>query len=827
MGQTITFPQIPEKIYGDKQFNLNAKASSGLTVYYISSDTNIATIIGKTVTIINVGVCTITAKQSGGTNKIYNPAKDVEQNLIIHPKLFTVKGITAYNKIYDGNTAAVINTSGIIYDGLIDSDDILFSVTGTFDNKNVGYNKLVTLKSSYKGFCLKNYIIEDQCTTTSNISEKILTITGITSLNKIYDGNNIATINTTYIIYNGLIKDDNIEASIIGTFDNKNVGDNKIVTLKSTYSGTDLSNYSIKDQLIDTANISAKTVTITGITALHKIYDGNNSATINTSNIVYNDLIDRNDIYITCTCTGIFDDKNVDYNKIVTLKSSYSGTDLLNYNIIDQLTTTSHISEKVLTVTGITALNKIYDGNNNATISTSNIIYNDLINGDDILVYVTGEFDNKNAGYNKIVSLKSSYSGKDLLNYSIINQNITTSNISKAPLTISGIIVNDKIYNGTSVAFISGELKLNGIIIDDIVNLSGSITNANFIQKNVGSNLSVFVDITSLTIDNFNYIITSLKKILKANIIAAPLGISVTLNYNGTTRFTNITPTIIHGLVNSETILTVDLDVNSKNVNNNCNYITFLTVSDGTAIKSNYNLNISYNNSNNNRLNKVIINQSNLTIKANNIIINYGMSFSISNSISNSNFLSKGLLMNDSIKSTIIEYNGSSNIPPTINAGTYKHSIIINNATGDELNNYNIKYINSDLIVNKEDQLIFFPIINKKKVGDSQFKLLATASSGLTVSYISSDTNIVTILEDTVTIVGSGLVTITACQTGNENYNSALNEIQSLTIKNNNLSMDSLSINNLSMNNLSIIKDPTFKKIYSLRKFILKPFGIN
>ena len=38
MGQTITFPKIPEKIYGDKQFNLNAKASSGLTVYYISSD---------------------------------------------------------------------------------------------------------------------------------------------------------------------------------------------------------------------------------------------------------------------------------------------------------------------------------------------------------------------------------------------------------------------------------------------------------------------------------------------------------------------------------------------------------------------------------------------------------------------------------------------------------------------------------------------------------------------------------------------------------------------------------------------------------------------
>ena len=805
MGQTITFPKIPEKNYGDKQFNLNAKASSRLPITYTSSDTNVAIVLGNSVSIINAGSCIITAKQSGGTNKIYNPAKDVEQKLIIHPKLVTVKGITANNKIYDGNTEAIINTSNIIYDGLLDSDNILISVTGVFDNKNVGYNKIVTLKYSYEGPCLSNYNILNQCTTTSNISGKILRIKGITALNKIYDGNNNATINNTSIIYDGLINEDDISITVVGRFDDKNVGSNKTVSLKSSYSGKDLLNYNIKDQLTTTANISEKTVTISGITSLNKIYDGNNSATINTSCIIYNDLIDGDDISITYT--GVFDDKNVGYNKIVTLKSSYSGKDLSNYNIINQFTTTTHIVKKILTISGITCLNKIYDGNTNASIITSDIIYHDLIDGDDILLYVSGEFDNKNAGYNKTVSLKSSYSGKDLLNYNIIDQNITSANISKAPLIISGIIANDKIYNGTTVAHISGDLKLNGIMMDDIVNLSGSITNANFSQKNVGSNLSVFVDINSLTIDNFNYSITSLKKTLKANIIAAPLGMSVTLNYNGTTNFTNITPTIIYGLVNSETILTVDLDVNSKNVSNNCNYITFLSVQNGTALKSNYILSISYNNSNNNKLNKVIINQSNLIIKANNIIINYGMPYSIKNS----DFISKGLLMDDVIKSIVIEYNGNRNISPSINAGTYENSIIINNALGDELNNYNIKYINSDLIVNKEDQLIFFPIINKKKYGDGQFKLLATSSSGLPISYVSSDTTIVTIVEDFVTIVGSGTVTITASQSGNDNYNSALNEIQTLIIK----------------NDLSIIKEPTFQEIYSLRKFILMPFGFN
>ncbi len=80
-SQIISFPQITNKIYGDASFSLNATSTSGLTISYTSSDTNVATISGLTVTIRGAGTCSITASQSGNIN--YNAATIVIQQLIV------------------------------------------------------------------------------------------------------------------------------------------------------------------------------------------------------------------------------------------------------------------------------------------------------------------------------------------------------------------------------------------------------------------------------------------------------------------------------------------------------------------------------------------------------------------------------------------------------------------------------------------------------------------------------------------------------------------------------------------------------------------------
>jgi autotransporter-associated beta strand protein len=65
--------------------------------------------------------------------------------LTVNTKALTIGGITASNKTYNGNTTATIDASAATFTGLVDGDAVTVSATGTFDNKNVGTNKTVTL----------------------------------------------------------------------------------------------------------------------------------------------------------------------------------------------------------------------------------------------------------------------------------------------------------------------------------------------------------------------------------------------------------------------------------------------------------------------------------------------------------------------------------------------------------------------------------------------------------------------------------------------------------------------------------------------------------
>jgi hypothetical protein len=84
--------------------------------------------------------------------------------------------------------------------------------------------------------------------------------------------------------------------------------------------------------------------------------------------------------------------------------------------------------------------------------------------------------------------------------------------------------------------------------------------------------------------------------------------------------------------------------------------------------------------------------------------------------------------------------------------------------------------------ITKANQTITFGALANKTTNDTPFNLTATASSGLTVSYTSSNTSVATIVGNTVTIVGVGTTTITASQSGNSNYNAASDVTQILTV---------------------------------------------
>jgi len=93
------------------------------------------------------------------------------------------------------------------------------------------------------------------------------------------------------------------------------------------------------------------------------------------------------------------------------------------------------------------------------------------------------------------------------------------------------------------------------------------------------------------------------------------------------------------------------------------------------------------------------------------------------------------------------------------------------------------KYLKT-LTVNTGVQTITFPLFPAKTIEDADFSPGATASSGLPVSYSSSNPSVATIISGIIHIVGAGTSIITASQAGNIYYNLATPVLQTLTVSN-------------------------------------------
>jgi RHS repeat-associated protein len=89
--------------------------------------------------------------------------------------------------------------------------------------------------------------------------------------------------------------------------------------------------------------------------------------------------------------------------------------------------------------------------------------------------------------------------------------------------------------------------------------------------------------------------------------------------------------------------------------------------------------------------------------------------------------------------------------------------------------------VSQTFTVAKANQTISFGPLSNKTYGDAPFALSATASSGLPVSFAATS-GPATLAGNTVTLTGTGAVTITASQPGNTNYNAASSVSQSFAV---------------------------------------------
>ena len=393
--------------------------------------------------------------------------------------VLSVSGITASNKVYDGNATAAVSTTGAVLGNLVSGDDVTMSATGSFADKNIGSGKTVTLTSSYGGADLGNYTVTDQASAAASITSRALTISGITAANKVYDGNATAAVSIAGAVLGNLVAGDDVTMSATGAFADKNVGSGKTVTLSSTYGGADLGNYTVTGQASTTASISARALTVSGITAANKVYDGNATAAVNTAGAVLGNLVAGDDV--TVSAAGAFADKNVGTGKTVTLTSSYGGADLGNYAVAGQAGTTADITPKTLTVVGLAASGKTYDGT--AGVSITDWGHVDTGVGSETLVLRASgaAFDDANAGTGKTVTA-SGYAVSDGANGGVASNYrlsaasaTTTADIARAALTVTA---NDdaKFVTQTDASGYNGVQYSGFVHGEDASALGGSLT---------------------------------------------------------------------------------------------------------------------------------------------------------------------------------------------------------------------------------------------------------------------------------------------------------------------------------------------------------------
>jgi len=435
-AQTITFDPLAAKTYGNTTFDLTATASSGLPVSYFSSDESVATVSGNTVTIIGSGTTTITASQAG--NIFYGAATSVDQILTVNKKSLTITGVAAANKTYDGTITATL--SGGALNGIINSDNVtIVAGSGAFVDANVGTGKTVTaIGYSLNGAKAGNYILSAQPTVgTANITAASLTIIDVTAANKTYDGTDVATLSGGTLT--GIVNSD--EVTIVagtGAFVDANVGTDKTVTATGySLDGSKAENYILSAQpTVGTANITAVSLTITNVTAANKTYNGTDAATL--SGGALTGVINSDDVTIVAG-TGKFADANVGTGKTVTATGySLDGSKAGNYTLSAQpIVATADITGVSLTITGVTASNKTYDGTTTATLSGG--VLNGIVNSDNVTIVAgAGAFVDANVGTGKSVTATGySLDGSKAGNYILSAQPTgITADIIKANQTI-------------------------------------------------------------------------------------------------------------------------------------------------------------------------------------------------------------------------------------------------------------------------------------------------------------------------------------------------------------------------------------------------------
>jgi hypothetical protein len=401
----------------------------------------------------------------------------------------TISGATATDKNYDGSNSATVSGGALV--GVVSGDAVTLggSPTGTFNDQNVGTGKAVTVTGyALSGADARKYSVS-QPSLTANITAKLLTVTGTTT-GKQYDGSNLAPL--TGATLQGVINGDKVTLAndTAGAFASSAVGSNISVTTSFSLLGADKDNYTVTQPTL-IGDITRKVLTVSGAVTPNKQYDGNASASVSGGiplGVVGSENVNLDD----ASAVALFADKNAGAGKAVIVTGyRITGTDIGNYTLT-QPVVTADITAAPLSVSGVVAANKEYDGTTTATISGATLVGKIGSDAVSLANDTTGTFAQATPGTGVAVSTVITLTGADAGNYALSQPTGLTADISAKALTISGASATSRFYDGTTIIAVSGG-NLLGVLSVDTVTLVSANAAGTTTDKLVGNSKSVTV----------------------------------------------------------------------------------------------------------------------------------------------------------------------------------------------------------------------------------------------------------------------------------------------------------------------------------------------
>jgi len=450
------------------------------------------------------------------------------------------------------------------------------------------------------------------------------------------------------------------------------------------------------------------------LTDLDKVYNGSSQTpTVTTSPLGLNVVLTYNGNSSAPSDAG-------NYTIVATINDvTYGGT----------ATYTMNIAQVPLTVIGLKADNKQYDGTLTANISSTGL--SGILNSDDVsLGYVTASFDDGNVGTNKNITISSyNLQGTTASNYSIVLPSNLLANITPLNITVTAdpnqaIAYGDLLNLTYSVnpSLLGGDSFTGSLIISN--------------QK-IGKNIILLNDLSAGSNYNITYVADSLT--------ISPLPITITVDAGQSKEFGDSDPifsySLDHSLINGDNFTGTLSRVAGEGVNS-------YTIIQGTLSASNF----------------------------------YTITF-ISN---NFDITPKTITVTPSPNQTkkfgeddpTFTYTINPVVPITGNLsrdlGEAIGDYFFNQGDLDAGSNYYISLMSDTFKITKATQEIYFANLDAKNYGASTFNLSASGGDSFNpVVFTSSDPSVATctgVNGQTITILKVGTTTITANQTGNSNY---------------------------------------------------------